>query len=131
HQRSVRGQNFRRGLPRSQPILIPLTNRSKPFTLGNPPISIGTLATDQPLTKRNRRQLAVPAHPPSTLVVNAIGDLDIEASGRRELVGLVRLIQPLTKLMLTLSTTTLWDLSRFGIPELCSTDLRASAPPPI
>ncbi|WP_152532250.1 hypothetical protein [Leptolyngbya sp. Heron Island J] len=30
---------------------MPLTNRSKPFIPGNPPISIGTSATDQPLTR--------------------------------------------------------------------------------
>ena len=125
------GATFRRGRTRSQLAPIPLTNRSKPFTPGDPPISIGTLATDQSLTKCNRRQLADPAHPPSALVVNAIGDLDTAASDRRDLSGLLRLGQPLTRFMLTLSTTTLWDRFRFGIPELRPTDQRAIAPPPI
>jgi len=60
-----------------------LINRSKPLNLGDLTISIGTSATDQPLTKRTLGELADPAHPPSALVVNAIGDLDIEASDRR------------------------------------------------
>ncbi|MBT9314390.1 hypothetical protein [Leptothoe spongobia] len=55
--------------------------------------------------------MADSAHPPSALVDTATDNQDIAASDRQYLVGLLRLEQPLTKLMLTLSTTTLWDLS--------------------
>ncbi|WP_163664996.1 hypothetical protein [Adonisia turfae] len=42
--------------------------------------------------------MADPAHPPSALVVNATGDRDIAASDRRDLLGLMRLDQSLSKL---------------------------------
>ncbi|NJM99426.1 MAG: hypothetical protein HC800_21840 [Phormidesmis sp. RL_2_1] len=54
-QRSVRGQPFWRGLPRSQLALLTLTDSSTLLILGDPPILTGTLAINQPLTKRNRR----------------------------------------------------------------------------
>lgn len=84
-----------------------------------------------PLTKRNRRQLADPAHPPSTLVVEAIWDRDVEASARRPLLGLMRLSLLLSIFNLTLLATTLRDLSQFEMAELDSTDKRAIAPPPM
>ncbi|NJM99425.1 MAG: hypothetical protein HC800_21835 [Phormidesmis sp. RL_2_1] len=75
--------------------------------------------------------MADPAHPPSALVVTAMGDRDAKANARRALLGLMRLGQPLTILTLTLPTTILWDLAQFEISELHSTDQRAIAPPPI
>lgn len=130
-QRSVRGQPFWRGRPWSQLALLTLADSSTLLTLGDPPILTGTLAIDQPVTKRNRRHLADPAHPPSALVVEAIWDRDAEASARQPLLGRMRLGQLLTILTLTLPTTALWDLSQFGSAELDSTDQRAIAPPPM
>ncbi len=127
----VRGQPFWRGRPRSQLAFPTPTDSSKPLTLGDLLISNGTFATDQPLTKRNRRQLADPAYPPSALVVNATGDQDIEASDRQDLLGLLRLGQPLTILTLTILATTFWGLLRFEIAELNSTRQPAIATPPV
>jgi hypothetical protein len=60
-----------------------------------------------------------------------MGDQDTAASDRRNLLGLMRLDQSLSKLNLTLLATTFWNLLRFWIAELNLTDQRAIAPPPV